>query len=174
MKAPPIKGSGCLEGRAWCFGDHVDTDVIIPVRYCTTSDREELGRYAMAGVDPGFSARIAPGDFIVAGCNFGCGSSRENAPIALLGAGVGAVVAASFGRIFHRNAINVGLPIFETPGALALCEPGHLLRARVEEGILENLTTGLTMAFAPYPRQVAQIIEAGGRVEYVRRKLGGD
>lgn len=168
MRAP-----GYLEGRAWCFGDHVDTDIIIPVCYCTTSDREELGRFAMAGADPGFSARIAPGDFIVAGWNFGCGSSRENAPIALQGAGVGAVVAASFGRIFYRNAINVGLPIFETPEALALCEPGHLLRALVEEGTLENLTTGFTVTFAPYPRQVAQIIEAGGLVEYVRRKLDG-
>jgi 3-isopropylmalate dehydratase small subunit len=174
MKRPPSTGQGCLEGRAWCFGDHIDTDLIIPVRYCTTSDREELGRYAMAGADPDFSARIAPGDFIVAGRNFGCGSSRENAPLALLGAGVGAVVAASFGRIFHRNSINVGLPLFETPDALALCEQSHLLCARVEEGILENLTTGLTMGFAPYPRQVAQIIEAGGLVEYVRRRLGKD
>lgn len=160
-----------LEGRVWLFGDHVDTDVIIPVRYCTTADREELGRHAMAGADPDFASKIAPGDFIVAGCNFGCGSSREVAPVALLGAGVGGVVAASFGRIFYRNAINVGLPIFESPEATAGCSPGDLLRTLLEEGLLQNLTTGRAFAFAPYPPQVAEIVAAGGLENYVRRRL---
>lgn len=160
-----------FEGRVWLFGDHVDTDVIIPVRYCVTADRDELGRHAMAGADPDFAGRIAPGDFIVAGCNFGCGSSREVAPVALLGAGVGAVVAASFGRIFYRNAINVGLPIFESPEAAVACSQGDLVRAVPEEGFLQNLTSGRAFAFAPYPHQVAQIVAAGGLENYVRERL---
>ena len=164
---------GTLEGRAWLFGDHVDTDVIIPVRYCTTSNREELGPHAMSGLDPEFAAKIAPGDFIVAGHNFGCGSSRENAPLALQGAGVGAVVAVSFGRIFYRNAINVGLPFFESPEAVSCCGPGDLLQVRMEEGLLRNVTRGLALALAKYPPQVAEIIEAGGLEAYVRRRLAG-
>ena len=167
-----MSGGTHLEGRAWLFGDHVDTDGIIPVCYCTTSRREELGPHAMSGVAPGFAAQIATGDFIVAGCNFGCGSSRENAPLALLGAGVGGVVASSFGRIFYRNAINVGLPIFEASEAAAQCAQGDLLRVRMEEGLLENLTREVTFTFARYPRRVAEIIEAGGLVDYVRRRLG--
>ena len=163
---------GLLEGRAWVFGDHVDTDAIIPVRYCTSIDREELGRYAMSGTHPDFASKVVPGDFVVAGCNFGCGSSREVAPLALLGAGVGAVVASSFGRIFYRNAINLGLPIFESPEAAASCSPGDLLRAHLEEGVLENVTRRLHFAVAPYPSQVAEIVAAGGLVEYVRRRLG--
>lgn len=161
-----------LEGRVWLFGDHVDTDVIIPVRYCTTADRDELGRHAMAGADPEFASRIAPGDFVVAGCNFGCGSSREVAPVALLGAGVGGVVAASFGRIFYRNAINVGLPIFVSEEALGGCNPGDVLRVRPGEGTLENLTCGSTFPVASYPPKIVEILEAGGLVEYVRRRLG--
>lgn len=133
---------------------------------------KELGPHAMSGIAPGFASLIAPGDFIVAGCNFGCGSSRENAPLALLGAGVGGVVAASFGRIFYRNSINVGLPIFESPEAAARCAQGDLLRVKMEEGVLENVTQGLVSTFAPYPRRVAEIIEAGGLVEYVRGRMG--
>jgi 3-isopropylmalate/(R)-2-methylmalate dehydratase small subunit len=161
-----------IEGRAWLFGDHVDTDVIIPVRHCTTSDLEELGPHALSGLVEGFASQIAPGDFVVAGCNFGCGSSRENAPLALLGAGVGAVVAASFGRIFYRNAINVGLPIFVSEEALGGCNPGDVLRARPGDGTLENLTCGRTFPIASYPPKIVEIIEAGGLVEYVRRRLG--
>jgi 3-isopropylmalate/(R)-2-methylmalate dehydratase small subunit len=161
-----------LRGRAWLFGDHVDTDVIIPVRYCNMFRKEELGPYAMAGADPEFASRIAPGDFIVAGANFGCGSSRETAPLALLGARVGAVVAVSFGRIFFRNAVNVGLPIFESPEASAACRAGDQLAVDAARGLIRNETLGLSFAFAPYSAQVAEIIAAGGLVPYVRRRLG--
>lgn len=161
-----------LRGRAWLFGDHVDTDVIIPVRYCNMFRKEELGPYAMAGADLEFASRIAPGDFIVAGANFGCGSSRETAPLALLGARVGAVVAVSFGRIFFRNAVNVGLPIFESPEASAACRAGDQLAVDAARGLIRNETLGLSFAFAPYSAQVAEIIAAGGLVPYVRRRLG--
>ena len=161
-----------LRGRVWRFGDHVDTDVIIPVRYCNMFRKEELGPHAMAGADPEFASRIAPGDFIVAGANFGCGSSRETAPVALLGAGVGAVVAASFGRIFFRNAVNVGLPIFESPEASAACRAGDRLAVDAALGVIRDETLGLSFTFAPYSAQVAEIIAAGGLVPYVRRRLG--
>lgn len=161
-----------IRGRAWIFPDHVDTDVIIPVRYCATTRREDLGPHAMEGLDPGFAAKIAKGDIIVAGANFGCGSSRENAPLALLGAGVGAVVAQSFGRIFFRNAINVGLPIVECAQASRACRPGDLLTIRPGEGLLTNETLGAKYAFAPYPDGLREIIECGGLAAYVRRRLG--
>lgn len=164
--------TGPLEGRAHLFGDHVDTDGIIPARFCLTLDPAELGQHAMAGVDEGFAARVAKGDFIVAGENFGCGSSRETAPVALLGAGVGAVVACSFARIFLRNAINVGLPIFECPEAARACRPGDRLRALATGGLLENLDLGERYPFHPWPTEVAAIVAAGGLVPYVRLRLG--
>ena len=160
-----------IRGRAWIFPDHVDTDVIIPVRYCATTRREDLGPHAMEGLDPGFAKRIARGDVIVAGANFGCGSSRENAPLALLGAGVGAVVAQSFARIFFRNAINVGLPIVESADAARECRPGDLLTIRPPEGLLLNETLGASYAFAPYPEGLQAIINSGGLAAYVRRQL---
>lgn len=164
--------TGPPEGRAHLFGDHVDTDGIIPARYCLTLDPAELGQHAMAGVDEGFAARVARGDFLVAGENFGCGSSRETAPLALLGAGVGAVVARSFARIFMRNAINVGLPIFECPEAVEACRAGDRLRALAAAGRLENLDRGQSYPFHPWPPEVAAIVAAGGLVPYVRRSLG--
>lgn len=165
-------GTGHLKGRAWVFGDDVDTDVIIPACRCTTIDPGELGRFAMEGLDPGFAAALARGDFVVGGCNFGCGSSRETAPLALLGAGVGAVVAASFARIFFRNAINVGLPIFESPEACREVRPGDPLVIDVEGGRLVNEARGRTYPIAPYPSLVREIVACGGMVEYVRRRLG--
>ena len=160
-----------IRGKVWKFGDHVDTDAIIPVRYCNTYLREELGPYAMSGIDPTFAEKVAAGDILVAGANFGCGSSRENAPLALLGAGVGAVIAASFGRIFFRNAINVGLPFFESPEASAACAQGDVLVIRPLEGGIENESTGRSYAFLPYPEKIAEIIAAGGLVAYVRARL---
>ncbi len=161
-----------IEGRVWVFGDHVDTDVIIPARFCNTYVTEELGRHAMAGTDPSFADRIAAGDVIVAGANFGCGSSRETAPLALLGAGVGAVVAASFGRIFFRNAINVGLPIFESPEASEGCEQGDHIVIQPGKGRILNKSRGTCHGFAPYPAKLLEIIECGGLVPYVRKRLG--
>jgi len=164
--------SAPIEGRAHLLGDHVDTDVIIPVKYCGTLDVAELGRHALAGLDEAYAERIAPGDLLVAGENFGCGSSREVAPLALLGAGVGAVVAASFARIFFRNALNVGLPILECPAAARACREGDRLRILALGGTIENLDLGETYAVAPWPPALADLIEAGGMVNYVRRRLG--
>jgi 3-isopropylmalate/(R)-2-methylmalate dehydratase small subunit len=166
-----VRGVSSIRGRIWKFGDHVDTDAIIPVRYCNTFLKEELGPYAMSGLDPAFAEKVSPGDILVAGSNFGCGSSRENAPLALLGAGVGAVVAASFGRIFFRNAINVGLPFFESPEAAAACVQGDVFLILPLEGRIENESTGHSYAFAPYPDKVAEIIACGGLVPYVRARL---
>ena len=161
-----------IEGRVWKFGHNVDTDVIIPARFCNTINVAELGFHAMSGIMPGFAERIARGDIICAGCNFGCGSSREPAPMALLGAGVGAVVAMSFGRIFFRNSINVGLPIFEAEDACRDAGEGDLLLIDPERGKIVNETTGAVYMLSPYPEQVREIIASGGMVNYVRRRLG--
>ncbi len=161
-----------IEGNVWTFGDHVDTDVIIPVRFCNTYLVEELGLHAMAGTDPDFAGRISKGDVIVAGMNFGCGSSRETAPLALMGAGVGAVIAASFGRIFFRNSLNVGLPIFESPEAARGCAAGDRLRISPREGRIRNATQRTAYAFAPYSEKLLEIVECGGLVPYVRKRLG--
>jgi 3-isopropylmalate/(R)-2-methylmalate dehydratase small subunit len=161
-----------IEGRAWKFGDNVDTDVIIPARFCVTLDTHELGLHAMAGLDEGFATKVSRGDIVVAGANFGCGSSRETAPLALLGAGVGAVVAVSFARIFFRNAINVGLPIIEAPSAFAECEEGNLFRIDPGAGAVTNVTMGRSYQAPPFPTEIRQIIASGGLVPYVRRRLG--
>jgi len=161
-----------IRGRIWTFGDHVDTDVIIPARYCGSYRADELGPHAMSGIDPNFAGRVAAGDIIVAGGNFGCGSSRENAPLALLGAGIGAVVALSFGRIFFRNAVNVGLPVFVSEEAPGSCGEGQILAIDPEGGVLRLEETDLTFQIAPYPKRVREIIECGGMVNYVRRRLG--
>jgi 3-isopropylmalate/(R)-2-methylmalate dehydratase small subunit len=167
-----MKGNESIEGRVWTFGDHVDTDVIIPARFCNTYLIEELGPHAMAGTDPDFARRISKGDVIVAGVNFGCGSSRETAPLALMGAGVGAVIAASFGRIFFRNSLNVGLPIFESAEAARGCAAGDHLRIFPREGRIFNATHEDSYAFAPYSEKLLEIVECGGLVPYVRKRLG--
>ncbi|MEJ5185583.1 MAG: 3-isopropylmalate dehydratase small subunit [Candidatus Geothermincolales bacterium] len=160
-----------LEGRAWRYGANVDTDVIIPARYLTSYDPAELGKHCLEDLDPDFASRVRPGDMVVAEENFGSGSSREHAPLALKGCGVSCVIASSFARIFYRNAINVGLPILECPEAVADIRTGDPLRVDLERGTIENLRTGRTFQSTPFPESVRNIIEAGGLVEYVRRKL---
>ncbi len=160
-----------ISGKAWIFGNDVDTDVIIPAKFCATLDAKELGRHAMAGLDEGFAARVIPGDIIVAGDNFGCGSSRETAPLALQGAGIGAVVASSFARIFFRNAINVGLPIAEADGAAANSKEGNVFQIDLGAGVVTNVTTGLSYQATPFPPEIGEIIYAGGLVPYVRKRL---
>jgi len=160
-----------LQGRAFCFGDHIDTDVIIPARYLTSFDPVKLAAFCMEGVDPTFAASVQPGDFVVAGENFGCGSSREHAPLALKGAGVGCVIAASFARIFHRNAINVGLPIVVCPEAFSMSEPGDLLSVDLHAGVIENRTRGGVYQAQRYPPFLLALIEAGGLIPYTRSKL---
>lgn len=159
-------------GRAWKYGDNVDTDVIIPARYLTTTDEAELARHALEDLDPSFASSVEPGDVVVAGTNFGCGSSREHAPVALKGAGVGAVVAASFARIFFRNAINTGLPIVTCPEAVAAIQPGDTVEVDVAAGVVRDLTRGTSFRAEPLPEFVTGIVDAGGLVPWVRRRLG--
>jgi len=161
-----------LSGKVWKYGDNVDTDAIIPARYLNVSTPEELARHCMEGVDPRFAQRVMPGDIIVAGANFGCGSSREHAPLAIKGAGVSCIIAKTFARIFFRNAINIGLPVLECPAAVEGTEQGQALEVEPETGTIRNLDTGQTFQAAPYPQFLMDIIEAGGLIEYTRRELG--
>ena len=158
-------------GAVWKYGDNVDTDVIIPARYLTMSTPEELAPHCMEDLDPGFAEAVQPGDVIVAGENFGCGSSREHAPLAIKGAGVSCVVAKSFARIFYRNAINSGLPILECPQAVEDAEKGDVLTVDLAGGTITNARTGCVHQIAPFPPFIMQIIEAGGYVAYTRRRL---
>lgn len=160
-------------GSVWKYGDHVDTDVIIPARYLNVSTAEELALHCLEDLDATFAGAVQEGDVIVAGENFGCGSSREHAPLAIKGAGVSCVVARSFARIFYRNAINVGLPILESAAAVDGIEKGHRLEIDLETGQIRNLTTGQAYRAEPYPPFMMEIIRAGGLVAYTRRQLEG-
>jgi len=160
-----------LRGRAWVYGNDVDTDVIIPARYLVTSDPEELGRHCMEDLDPEFIKKMKPGDVVVGGENFGCGSSREHAPLALKSAGVSWVIAASFARIFFRNAINVGLPIFESSEAVNGISAGDEVEVDPSTGIIRNLSKGETYRATSYPPFLRHLIEVGGLVPYVRERL---
>ena len=157
-----------LTGNALCYGDHVDTDVIIPARYLNTSDPKELAAHCMEDIDPDFLTKVKPGDMIVAGINFGCGSSREHAPLAIKTAGVSCVIAKSFARIFYRNAINIGLPIIVCDGEF---HDGDALAVDLGAGTLENTTTGQQYAFSPFPAFLQKIIQAGGLMNAM---AGGD
>lgn len=160
-----------MQGRIWKYGDNIDTDVIIPARYLNMSTAEELAEHCMEDLDPIFAQAVQPGDVVVAGENFGCGSSREHAPLAIKRAGVSCVVARSFARIFYRNAINVGLPILESPAAAEEAESGHQLEIDLESGRIRNLTTGAVYQAEPYPSFMMEILDAGGLVQYTRRRL---
>jgi 3-isopropylmalate/(R)-2-methylmalate dehydratase small subunit len=160
-----------LEGQAHTYGRDVDTDVIIPARYLNTSDPAELGAHCMEDIDPGFVARVKPGDVIVAQQNFGCGSSREHAPVAIKAAGVSCVVAASFARIFYRNALNTGLPIVVCPAAAAAAQAGDRLRVDLAAGTVENLTQGRTYTAEPLPPFMEELIARGGLLPYVKQRI---
>jgi 3-isopropylmalate/(R)-2-methylmalate dehydratase small subunit len=161
-----------LRGRVWKYGSNVDTDAIIPARYLNVSTEEELASHCMEDIDAGFASQVQSGDIVVAEANFGCGSSREHAPLALKGAGVSCVVAVSFARIFYRNAINIGLPILECPEAVAGTEAGQTLEVDLEAGTVTNLDTGKTFQAEPYPPFLMGIIEAGGLIPYTRARIG--
>jgi len=160
-----------IEGNVWKYGDNVDTDVIIPARYLNVSTPEELARHCMEDIDAGFAGAVQPGDVIVGGENFGCGSSREHAPLAIKGAGVACVVAKSFARIFYRNGINIGLPILECPEAVQEAEKGDRLMVDLKAGSITNERTGRTYCTAAFPPFVMAVIEAGGLVPYTRERL---
>ena len=160
------------ESRAWRYGDNVDTDVIIPARYLTTNDVAELAPHALEDLDPKFATNVRPGDVLVAGQNFGCGSSREHAATCLKAAGLSAVVASSFARIFFRNAINTGLVIVTSPEAVVATEDGDEVRVDVEGCVVENVTKGTSFAVEPLPEFVMDIVRAGGLVPWVRARVG--
>jgi 3-isopropylmalate/(R)-2-methylmalate dehydratase small subunit len=160
-----------IKGNAWVFGNHVDTDVIIPATYLVTSDPAQLALHCMEGAGPGFIDRIEPGDIIVAGENFGCGSSREHAPVAIKGAGISCVLADSFARIFFRNAVNIGLPVYEVPGIGQGVSDGDKLEILAEQRTVRNLTTGKEFNYEPYPDFLIEIIDAGGLIPWVRKKV---
>jgi 3-isopropylmalate/(R)-2-methylmalate dehydratase small subunit len=162
----------CRLGRAFRYGDNIDTDVIIPARYLTTTDERELAAHALEDLDPGFASQVRPGDVIVAGSNFGCGSSREHAPIAIKAAGIAAVVASSFARIFFRNAINTGLVIAVAPDAVEATVNGDGVEIDPETRQIRNITRGLTFEAEPLPDFVMQIVRSGGLANWVRERWG--
>ena len=158
-----------LQGRVWRFGDHVNTDIIFPGKYTYTfSDPAEMARHAMEDADPEFARNVRPGDLIVAGENFGCGSSREQAVVCLQAVGIAAIIAKSFARIYYRNAINQGLPIVQCSEAVGAIRTGDTVAIDFSAGRLEH--AGKSYSFSPLPLEVAEILEAGGLVEYVRRR----
>jgi 3-isopropylmalate/(R)-2-methylmalate dehydratase small subunit len=159
-----------IRGKVWKFGDDVDTDVIIPARYLTTADPRELASHVMEDADRDFPKKVKPGDVIVAGKNFGCGSSREHAPIAIKAAGIQAVVAKSFARIFYRNAFNIGLPIFEADIAGSV-DVGDEIEIDADGGAIRNLTKKKEFRAAPIPPFMQELISAGGLIEWTKRKL---
>ena len=158
-----------FRGKVWKFGDNIDTDAIIPARHLTTTDPAELARHCMEDLDAQFAGNAGAGDIIVAGENFGSGSSREHAPIAIKAAGIACVVARSFARIFYRNAFNMGLPIFESPEAVDGIQPGDELQIDSQEGTIQNLSNGQTYKAQPIPAFMQQLIEAGGLMNYVKQ-----
>jgi len=160
-----------LIGKAWKFGDDVNTDAIIPARYLNTWDPQELAKHCMEDADADFVHKVSPGDFIVAGKNFGCGSSREHAPVAIKHANVAAVVAASFARIFYRNAFNMGLPILESPAAAEAIETEDELEIDLAAGTITNRSSGQTYRAQPIPEFMRALLQAGGLIAYIQQKM---
>ena len=155
-------------GKTIKYGDNVDTDVIIPARYLNTIDKKELASHCMEDLDKTFASRVEAGDIMVAGNNFGCGSSREHAPIAIKESGISLVIAKSFARIFYRNAINIGLAILECPEAADAIAEGDIVEADLDAGVIYDRTTGKTFETQPFPAFIQKIIAAGGLVESIR------
>lgn len=161
-----------IHGTAHTYGDNVDTDVIIPARYCTAYTEVELAPHCLEDLDKEFVKNVRRGDLIVAGENFGCGSSRENAPIAIKGAGVSCVIAKSFARIFFRNSINIGLPIVVSEAAVDDCENGDEIEVDLSAGLVRNRTRRREYAIPPFSPTIQSIIDAGGMVAFTRNRLG--
>jgi 3-isopropylmalate/(R)-2-methylmalate dehydratase small subunit len=162
-----------LRGRAWTFGRDIDTDLIIPARYLNMKTAEELAQHVMEDADPAFSTKVRPGDIVVAKENFGCGSSREHAPIALKGAGVSVVIAKSFARIFYRNSFNTGLPILVAPEAVDGISQGDELTVDLATGEIKDLTTGEDYQAQPLPPFMQELVEAGGLLPYLKKRAAG-
>ena len=160
-----------MSGRAHIFGDHIDTDQIIPTKYLVTTDPKELAMHCMETADQDFVKRVKPGDVMVTGVNFGCGSSREHAPISIKGAGVSCVIARSFARIFFRNSINLGLPVLESPEAVDAIKAGDEVDVDLATGVIRNLTTEQTYQAKPFEPFMMELLEAGGLIEYTKKRL---
>ena len=158
-----------VKGKIFKYGDNVDTDVIIPARYLNIMDRKELSSHAMEDIDASFAKSVQPGDIIVGGENFGCGSSREHAPIVLKESGISVVIAKSFSRIFYRNAINIGLPIMECAEACDNINAGDEVTVDFNTGVIKNVTTGKEFRAAPFPEFVQEIIKAGGLLKSIKK-----
>jgi 3-isopropylmalate/(R)-2-methylmalate dehydratase small subunit len=162
-----------LKGKVHKYGANVDTDAIIPARYLNVSEADELAKHCMEDIDTDFINKVKKGDIIVAGSNFGCGSSREHAPVAIKAAGISAVIAPSFARIFFRNGINIGLPLLESPEASSDIASGDIVEIDLKEGIIKNKTKDETYTAKPYPDFMMDIVNAGGLVEHTRKKIAG-
>jgi 3-isopropylmalate/(R)-2-methylmalate dehydratase small subunit len=160
-----------MKGKVHKYGADVNTDVIIPARYLNISDPAELAKHAMEDIDRDFVRRVKPGDIIMATTNFGCGSSREHAPLAIKAVGISCIIAKSFARIFFRNAINIGLPLLECAKAVDKTEAGDTLEVDLSSGKIKNLTKGMTFTAKPYPDFMAELISAGGLIEYTKKRL---
>jgi 3-isopropylmalate/(R)-2-methylmalate dehydratase small subunit len=160
-----------LKGKVHKYGADVNTDVIIPARYLNIYDPVELAKHCMEDLDEDFLKKVAPGDIIMATTNFGCGSSREHAPMAIKAAGISCVIAKSFARIFFRNAINIGLPLLECEEAVDNTESGDVLEVDLSKGEIKNVTRGRTFTASPYPDFMAEIISSGGLIEYTKKRL---
>jgi 3-isopropylmalate/(R)-2-methylmalate dehydratase small subunit len=160
-----------LRGRVWKFGDDVDTDVIIPVQYTSGTDPEEFGKHCMEGIDPEFPHKVKPGDILVAKKNFGCGSSREPAPIAIKAIGISCIVAKTFARIFYRNAFNIGLPLLECEDASDQIEEGHEIEVNLDTGEIQNLTSKKSFQANPIPLFMQELIQDGGLMNHLAKKL---
>ncbi len=162
-----------LKGKVWRFGDDIDTDAIIPARYLNTSDHAELARHVMEDADKEFPSKMQAGDLIVAGKNFGCGSSREHAPIAIKAAGIQAVIAKSFARIFYRNSFNIGLPIFESEEASERIKEGDVIEVDADKGVINNTTTGEQYIANPIPPFMQELISSGGLIAWTKKRMKG-
>ena len=160
-----------FNGNAIKYGDNVDTDVIIPARYLNTIDKKELASHCMEDIDSEFTKKVKVGDIMIGGFNFGCGSSREHAPIAIKESGISLVIAKSFARIFYRNSINIGLPILECPEAVDNISEGDVVEADLDAGVIYNRTTGKSFETKPFPDFIQKIISSGGLVEAVKAGL---
>lgn len=158
-------------GNVFKYGDNVDTDVIIPARYLNTADANELAKHCMEDIDATFVSKVAPGDIMVAGRNFGCGSSREHAPLAIKASGISCVIASTFARIFYRNAINIGLPIMECPEAVDSIAAGDQLSVDLSSGTITDITSGKTFRAEPFPPFMQDLIAAGGLAAYMRKAV---
>jgi 3-isopropylmalate/(R)-2-methylmalate dehydratase small subunit len=160
-----------LKGKVHKYGANVDTDAIIPARYLNISEPAELAKHCMEGIDPEFISKVKPGDIIMATTNFGSGSSREHAPLAIKAAGISCIIAKSFARIFFRNAINIGLPLLECEEAVAKTKAGDTLEVDLSSGKIKNLTSGMEFRAKSYPDFMSELISAGGLIEYTKKRL---